>query len=121
MSTDTPIDPLALAGAKSKGKRPWFLKDNDTERLMTVVMTLAQEVAVLRERLDTVERLLERGEGVSRSSIEAYVPTKDEAAERGAWMQEFLARLLRVLQHDRESLVAREQANEDLADELAKN
>lgn len=121
MSTNGKIDPLALAGAKSKGKRPWFLKDQDTERLMTIVMALAQEVSVLRERLDTVERILERSGKFSRADIEAFNPTKAEAAERGAWTQEYLARILRVLQQDREALVACESTNEDLADELAKN
>lgn len=121
MSTNGKIDPLALAGAKSKGKRPWFLKDQDTERLMTIVMNLAQEVAVLRERLDTVERVLESKGKLSRDDIEAFTPSKAEAAERGAWTQEYLARLLRVLQHDREALEARESTNEDLADELAKS
>jgi len=54
-----PIDPLKLAGTKPKGKRPFFLKDPDVEKVLAVTMALAQEVAVMRERLDTVERLLE--------------------------------------------------------------
>ncbi|MEM9705277.1 MAG: hypothetical protein AAF850_04280 [Pseudomonadota bacterium] len=114
------IDPLLLAGAKAKGKRPFFLENPDTERLMTIVMAVAQELAVVRERLDTVERLLEEKGSVTRADIEAFAPSKNAADERGAWMQEYLARILRVLQQDREALDANDQYSEDVADELAK-
>jgi len=115
------LDPLALAGAKAKGKRPFFLNDPDTERLMTIVMTLAQEVSVMRERLDTVERLLERNGAVTQADIENFVPTKSDADERGQWTQEYLARILRILQQDREALKADDQYSEAVADELAKS
>jgi gamma-glutamyl phosphate reductase len=114
------LDPLALAGARPKGKRPFFLEDRDTERLMTIVMAVAQELAVMRERLDTVERLLEKNGVVSRADIERFTPTKAEAAERGAWTQEYLARILRVLQQEREALDATDKSSEEVAEELAK-
>jgi hypothetical protein len=114
-------DPLILAGAKSKGKRPHFLENRDTERLMNIVMTLAQEVAVMRERLDTVERLLETKKTIARADIENFAPTKAQAAERGAWTQEFLARILRVVQQEQEALTAKDMTNEDFADELARS
>jgi hypothetical protein len=114
------IDPLALAGAKSKGKRPYFL-DVDVERLTNIVLVLAQELAVTRERLDTVERLLERAGVAGRSEIDAFVPTKAQADERGAWTQEYLARVFRILQQEREALAdAHELSSEDVAEELAK-
>lgn len=116
------IDPLALAGAKSKGKRPFFLQDPDVERLMTIVMALAQEVAVVRERLDTVERLLDAKGTVTREAIETFAPDTAAAAARGAWTQEYLARILRVLQQDREALANEDEASsEDVADELARS
>lgn len=114
------LDPLKLAGAKAKGKRPWFFDDPDVERVMNITLALAQEVAVMRERMDTIERLLERDGAVTREAIEAYVPSKDDAAERGLWMQEYLARIFRILQQDREALDRGEEASsEDVADELA--
>jgi hypothetical protein len=116
-----PLDPLALAGAKSKGKRPYFLEDRDVERLMTITMALAQEVSVLRERLDTVERLLDRENVVRRAAIEEFAPTKAEAEERGRMIEEFLARILRVLQQEREAVSMEDQASEEVADELARS
>jgi hypothetical protein len=115
------LDPLALAGAKAKGKRPFFLKDPDVERVMNITLALMQEVAVLRERLDTIERLIERDGKVTRAAIEAFEPTKEQAAERGAWMQEYIARVLRILQQDREAIERGEEASsEDVAEEFAR-
>lgn len=115
------LDPLSLAGAKPRGKRPYFLEDNDVERLSAIVMTVAQELSVMRERLDTVERLLERKGTITRDDIETFEPTKTEADERGAWTQEYIARVLRVLQQDREAMGADDMYSEDVAEELAKN
>ena len=117
----TSIDPLALAGAKAKGKRPHFFEDADVERLMNIVMALVQETAVIRERLDTVERLLEKRGAVTRADIENFAPTKAEAEERGAWTQEFIARILRILQQEREALGSKDQYSEEVAEELAQD
>ncbi len=115
------IDPIALAGAKSKGKRPWFLENPDVERVMNINLALIQEVAVMHERMDTIERLLERGETVSKASIDAFTPTKEEADERGLWMQEYIARVFRIIQQDREAIArGKEASSEDVADEFSK-
>lgn len=114
------IDPLKLAGAKPKGKRPYFLKDPDVERVLAVTMAIAQELAVMRERLDTVERLLE-AKGISQVDIEAFAPTKEQAEQRGEWTQEYLARILRIYQQDIEALeTPSEQTSEEVGHDLAK-
>lgn len=117
----TTLDPLKLAGAKAKGKRPWFFENPDTERVLNITLALMQEVAVVRERLDTVERLLDRDGVVTRESIETFEPSRSEADERGYWMQEYIARCLRILQQDREAIArGKEDSSEDVADEFAK-
>jgi pantoate kinase len=114
------IDPLALAGAKPKGKRPYFLKDPDVERVLNLTMAVAQELAVMRERLDTVERLLE-SKGITQDDIETFVPTPEQADQRGAWHQEYLARILRIYQQEIEALdKPDEPSSEDVGHELAK-
>jgi len=114
------LDPLKLAGAKPKGKRPFFFKDQDVERVLAVTMAIAQEVGVMRERLDTVERLLEEKGTVTRADIEAYTPAKPVAEERGAWTQEYLARILRVYQQEIEGLdKPNEASSEEIGHELA--
>ena len=115
------IDPLAQAGEKARGKRPWFLDSQDGERVLNIVMALAQEVAVIRQRLDTVERLLEKNGSVTRADIEAFTPTTEEAEDRGAWTQEYIARILRIVQQENEAItrsdeVSSEQAARDFQD-----
>jgi len=113
------IDPLKLAGAKPKGKRPFFLKDPDVERVLAITMAVAQELAVMRERLDTVERLLE-AKGITQDDIENFSPTKAQAEQRGAWTQEYLARILRIYQQDIEGLASPDEpSSEDVGHELA--
>jgi hypothetical protein len=103
---------LALSSAKPAGKRPYFM-DPSVERVLNILMATVQELAVTRERLDTVERLLEARGVVARSEIDGFEPSKDQAAERGLWMQEYLNRVLRTLQQEAEAV----QAKDDLASE----
>lgn len=113
---------MALAGASAKptGKRPRFLESWEAERAMSIAMALAGELVVTRQRLDTLERLLATKGIVSRDEIESFTPTKAEAAERGLWNQEFLARVLRVVQQEAEALTATDDSSENIAEELAR-
>jgi len=116
-----PLDPLSLAGVKPKGKRPFFLDNPDVERVMAITMAVAQELAVMRERLDTVERLLET-KGITQDDIENFTPTKAQAEQRGAWTQEYLARILRIYQQDIEALSKpNEPTSEEVGHELARD
>ncbi len=114
------LDPLALAGAKAKGKRPYFLDSPDTERLLNILLVVVQELAVTRERMDTIERLLAQKGVMTAADIEAFEPAKAEADARGAWTQEYLARVFRILQQEKEALSADDDTAEDVAEELAK-
>jgi hypothetical protein len=113
-------DALAGASAKPAGKRPYFLHA-ETERVLAVTMAAVQELAVARTRIDTLERLLEQRGVLRRDDIESFVPSREEAAERGAWMQEFLVRVLRIVQQEGEAAACGEElASEELAVELAR-
>ena len=119
------IDPIAEAGKKAKGKRPQFFELEESERLMGILMAVVEELAVTRERLDTVERLLEARGSLDRSAIEAFHPDQEQARERGLMHQEYIARVLRVLQQEREALEearARgpEKTLEEISEHLAK-
>ena len=52
------LDPVVMANRRAKGKRPQFLDDPAVERVMSIAMSVAAELAVARERIDTLERLL---------------------------------------------------------------
>jgi pantoate kinase len=112
-------DALQQAGAKPKGRRPYFLKDPDVERVMAITMAVAQELSVVRQRLDTVERLLDKNGTISRDDIENFTPTKEEAAERGLWTEEYIARVLRIIQQEREALAnGKEISSGEFGEEL---
>ena len=98
------LDTIALAGAKAKGKRPWFFADPNVERVLSITMAVAGELAVLRQRLDTIETLLEERGSVSKADIEAFTPNSAQQEARGHWNQEYLARILRILQQEQEAI-----------------
>lgn len=111
---------LEQAGRKPAGKRPYFLNP-EVERVLAITMALAQELAVARERIDTLERLLEAKGLVSRGEIEAFAPTAEQAAQRSLWSQEYIARILRIVQQEGEAITASEQGDllsEEVAVEL---
>lgn len=97
------IDWMLRANAKAKGKRPAYFDDPALDRMLSMLMALMGEVSVLRERLDTVERLLEEKGGLSRADIETYMPDRDAAFERGCGTREYVARILRGVQQDRDA------------------
>ncbi|MFM8518008.1 MAG: hypothetical protein ACKODA_09055 [Nevskiaceae bacterium] len=97
---------LELVNAAASGKRPHFFGDADVDRLLAIVWAMAGELAVTRERLDTLERLLAERAVVQRVDIDAYRPDPQAARERGEWQMEYMARLLRVLQQELEALRA---------------
>jgi hypothetical protein len=116
MSTtdDTPLDWIPLTGAKPQGKRPYFFDDPAVERVLAITMAVAQEVSVLRERLDTIERLLEKNGSLSRADIDAYAPDADSARERAEWQRMYIARVLRIVQQEIEALNTPER-NQEIA------
>jgi hypothetical protein len=112
------VDYIARAGAKAKGKRPSYFEDPAIDRTLSIVMAVAGEVAVLRERLDTVERLLDAKGTISRADIESYTPDRQAGAERGLLTKEYLARILRGVQQDMEAMAVTEKSTADLSIEL---
>ena len=85
---------------KARGERPYFFDDPNVDKIVSMVMGLAGEVAVARDRLDTIERLLETKGLLKRAEIEAYEPTAVVMAERAAWRESFLGEILRIVESD---------------------
>lgn len=106
---------------KAKGKRPYFFENPESDKLLAIVMALAGELAVTRDRLDTVELLLEREDHIKRGDIEAYEPDEAVRERRHQWREIYLERLLRIVHHDLESEKAGEsrEGYQRFIDELA--
>lgn len=114
----TNIDVNTLANAKAKGKRPYFFDDPAVERVLSITMAVATEVAVLRERMDTIERLMESGQPVTKAAIDAFKPDDNAARERQEWHAAYVARILRIVQQELQALEndALNVSSQDLAD-----
>ncbi len=100
------IDVMALAYRRPKGKRPWFFEDPAVEKVLNITMAVAGELAVTRERLDAVERILEREGALKRESINTFAPDAAALADRDAWRQAYLTRILRVVTQELEAINA---------------
>ena len=97
---------MAKLQRKAKGQRPTFFDDPNVDKVIAMVMGLAGEVAVMRDRMDTMERLLEKTAGIKRSDIEKYKPSATVMAERAAWREQFLGEVLRIVEIEQEALVS---------------
>jgi hypothetical protein len=84
--------------------RPTYLDGADVDRVMAVLLALVSEVAAIRERLDTHERLAAGRVAPAGEAVEAYEPDAVAEAEREAWRDAYIRRLFRVITEDVEAL-----------------
>lgn len=82
----------------AKGPQPQLFANPDTDRLLAIVMALAGEVAVLRERLNTHEQLAAAGKPGTETNIEAYEADADTLAARDNWRAGYLERVFRAIE-----------------------
>lgn len=103
-----------MSGARlpleARGERPQYFADPAIDKVLSITLALAGEVAVLRERLDAVERLLEGGQPVTRAALDAYVPDAEARADRDAWREQFLDVILRVVHQEQAALARQAEA-----------
>ncbi len=93
-----------LANAKAKGKRPEYFKDSMAENHFSISMSLVAELAVARERIDTLERILMSKGLLDLEEIEDYIPDAQAAQERQLAQVEYSARIFRAIQQELERL-----------------
>ena len=78
----------------AKGKKPVYLDERSIDNLMAMIMTLTQEISVLRDRLDTIEKLLANKKSITLEDIETFEPDDDLIKERKDRRQMLLKRVL---------------------------
>ena len=93
-------DPVAPVRRRrtAKGRRPFFFEDPNTDKLLSMVAALAGEVAVLRQRLDTHERIAELRQLFTIEDIETFSPDQPTSDARARWREEYLQRVYRILE-----------------------
>jgi hypothetical protein len=77
----------------ARGKRPQFYETPGLDEAMSMIMVLANELSVVRDRLDTVEKVAEAKGVMLEAEIEAFEPDQATLEARELRRQDFLARL----------------------------
>jgi hypothetical protein len=89
---------------RAKGERPYFFDDPAIDQLHALFLALSAELSVAYDRIDTLERLLERKGLLPRAEIEAFRPDDAVEADRAARRNEYLQRIFRIFRDQREGL-----------------
>jgi hypothetical protein len=80
-----------------RGRRPEFYQETGMDQAMSMIMVLAQEFAVMHDRMDTVERVAAAKNIVLPQEIEDFVPDQSVLEARELWRQDFFERLFYLL------------------------
>jgi hypothetical protein len=99
-------------------RRPIPGEDPEVGRLSAMVLALLGELTVTRERLDTVERLLESANVLRRSDIEAFDARGAATVEREQLRKRQIGKVLRPLRLDIEKAVSKVQQKVAEADSV---
>jgi hypothetical protein len=95
----------------ARGKRPTFYETPGLDEAMSMILVLANELSVVRDRLDTVEKVAAAKGIMIDAEIEAYQPDQSVLEAREARRQDFLSRLYYLARKQ-----AAELATEDSAE-----
>lgn len=71
-----------------------FFEDPALDRAVGMIMTLAGEVWVLRDRMRAMERLLEAQGALAPGALDAYAPDSEESARLEADRRDFVRHLM---------------------------
>lgn len=101
---------LSSAPRIAKGAQPSFFDQPALEAMHGMLLVLMEEVCVLRDRLDTYERLGAQGIAVTADAVDAYTPDDDAEQLREQRRQATIRRVLRPVKQLQEASVSRAQA-----------
>ena len=86
----------------AKGKKPRYLDDGSIDNLMAMIMTLTQEISVLRDRIDTFEQILEDKNVILEKEFDEFIPSDDLETKRKNRRHQLLERVLLPIKKDLE-------------------
>jgi len=109
-----------LANAKPKGKRPEYFDNAMAENHFSITMALVAELAVARERIDTLERLLVDKRQLGANEVDGYIPDDDAAEQRQLAQVEYSARIFRAMQQELERIDGDEKSMDEMAEILGR-
>ena len=106
-----------------RGKRPKIYDQQGLDHLMAITTTLVQEVAVLRDRVDLVERVAESKGIILHDEIEGFVLQQNDLEARELWRTKYLARIYAIFEQEAAELAAKDTSDkyQKTLDHIAKS
>jgi hypothetical protein len=92
-------EPIALP-LNARGKRPQFFEDPALDLMMSVVLELTQELSVLYDRVDALQRLMDARGVLPGTELENWKPDAAAEAQRAQRRAAYLERVFRVLRRE---------------------
>lgn len=87
----------------AKGRRPFFLDTPESDKLLAMITALVGEVSVLKDRVDTHERLAAAGKVATPEEIESYSPDEAIIDQREVERTAMLERVFRIITATRDA------------------
>ena len=93
-----PTNQTPEGGMPLVGDNPTYFDEPVQDALVNMIMELAAQVWVNRERMSALEAVLEDAGQLNSDAVESYQPTADQAAARRVARDSFVADILREIQ-----------------------
>jgi hypothetical protein len=94
---DTDVPPLPVDAA---GRRPAFFSPDGVDQILTMVLELATELWVLRERVFVIEAVAAEHGLPLKSAVESYALSEAQRTELAGMRAEMMNQLFRTLNQD---------------------
>ncbi len=99
--TDSPVTLQRVP----KGPKPQYFADPATDKLLTMVLELTGELSVARDRIDTLERLIEKAGLFRIEDVETYLPDAHVNAQRAERRARMLSRVFRASEKELDTIM----------------
>lgn len=80
--------------------KPVYFDDPAIDKVLSIVLELAAELHVVKDRLRVIEKMLEQKGQIRREDIDRYQPTPEEQQEIREERDKYIARLFRDITSD---------------------
>ncbi len=106
--TESQDQPSVRLKRTAKGKRPQYFSDPAVDKLLKVSIELLGEMCVMRDRLDTVERLIEKHGLFDQANVDNFELSDELNEWRTQQRSERISRVLRAMRDELDSLAVPE-------------
>ena len=107
---ESSVDEQLELQRKAKGKRPYYFSNPDVDKLLSMIMALTGELAIARDRIDTLERVAAAKELFSSEDIENFELDAKALEARASRHRQLLREVNRIIIGELEDL---EEADEE--------